>query len=223
MSVAGDLLLLAVGSRARYTTRGPVRLPVAAACLVDDVLSGGRLPAEEVTGLARVVERRAPAAFEVTAAGLVAGGVLEPHRHLVLGLVPRHGHVVTDSRRRRAAEERLLRALAPAGPGGSRPAPADAALAALASVAGLSRRVVDLPDQRARRALATHLNSLPAAMGPDATRVVLALRRALGRLGGDDAGVPVLVPAEDRDGFGDRGGAGDGSGDGDGGDGGGGD
>lgn len=216
--LAASLLLLAVTDRAGYATRGQVRLLVSAGAAADRVLRRGPAAAGGSSpSLATQLEQDAPATFEATAGALVAAGVLAPHTHRVLGLFPRHGHVVTDEVARSRAEQRLLGALVP----GGRAPTEDGVLAAMASVAGLARRRVTLCTKAERDAFREHVNSLAAGMGPELVAVVRAMRQAYGRSGAGDSGV-VFVPASDGDGYGDRGGDGGGGAGGDGGDGGGG-
>ncbi|WP_380166764.1 GPP34 family phosphoprotein [Jannaschia sp. R86511] len=216
-----QLLLLAVGDRARFTTRGDVRTLVAAAAVAEQVLAGRAL-AEVLDLTAAPVQDhlRPPAtqqALDTAARVLVEAGRIEPRTHKVLGLFARNGFAVTDPAARAQVEQHLAAALVP-----DRYVPTrDAALAALASVGGLARQHVRPRSRAERDALRAHLNGLAPVLGPDLLQVVRGLRRAYARTGSDDPGV-LVVPGSDRDGFGDQGGQGSADGGGDGGDGGGG-
>ncbi|MGJ7442585.1 GPP34 family phosphoprotein [Aquipuribacter sp. MA13-6] len=223
--LAAQLLLLAVGERARFTTAGDVRPLVAAATLADDVLTGRPL-GSVVPGPDRLhAHLRGPeaeAAFQAAAAALVRAGRLRPHAHRVLGLFPREGFAVTDPGARAHVTQHVTAALVP----GRHVATRDAVLAALASVSGLARPLVPLRSRDERDAMRAHVNALADRMGADQrgadlVEVVRGLRRAYRRKDADDTAV-VFVPGSDRDGFGDRGGDGSADGGGDGGDGGGG-
>lgn len=223
--LAAQLLLLAVGDRARFTTTGDVRPLVAAATLADEVLAGRPL-VTVVAGPDQLQDHlrgpEAEAALQATAAALVRAGRLRPHAHRVLGLFPRQGFAVTDPAARTHVTQHVVAALVP----GRHVVPRDAVLAALASVSGLARPLVPLRSRAERWAMREHVNSLAGLMGTDQrgadlVEVVRGLRRAYGRTAADDA-VVVFVPDSDRDGFGDQGGHGSGGGGGDGGDGGGG-
>ncbi|NHC45527.1 GPP34 family phosphoprotein [Motilibacter aurantiacus] len=213
----GDLLLLAVGERAAYRTRGPVAVALAGGMLVHDVLRGAPLGvvAGDRRGLDALLAHVAGTALPRVAAPLCGAGALAPHQHKVLGVFARRGYAVRDPAPRWQAERRLRAGLTP-GPWHD---PGVAALAVLAAVSGVARTVCPPPPDRVgRRGLADHLNALRWQLGPEASEVVLAVRRAYRRQG---ASGDSFVPSH-GDGFGDSGGAGDGGG-GDGGGGGGGD
>lgn len=219
-SLAADLLLLSVGERASFTTRGPVAHAVAAGALADELLAGRPLAevAPDRRTLAQVLDRRGAHDVELTSSRLVAAGALVPHRHKVLRVFPRHGYAVVGWGARRQAERRLLAALQPTEPASVQ----DAALAAIAAAAGLARAHLPLATAADRALLAAHLNRLSAVLGPDLTEVVHALRAVYRREDSGD-GVVLFVPVSDGEGYGDSGGAGDSSGgSSDGGDGGGG-
>ena len=220
-TLPGDVLLLAVGDRAGYRTRGAVETVLGGALLCDAVLAD-RAPLLGAKGkqrrkeLERLVLDRGSTAVDEVGGLLCAAGVLAPLEHRVLGLFPRRGFAVRDASARQEAEQRLLSALSP----GGRPDAGTAALAVLCAVSGIARSVAPPPSGRTeRRALAAHLNGLVTVVGPGVAEILVATRDAYRRNGSSD----VFVPLTGDDGYGDSGGDGGGGGGGDGGGGGGGD
>jgi len=224
-ALSADVLLLAVGDKARYRTRGGPGTVVAGAVVCEQVLAGTPVTrfAPDRFGLVDVIRERAPQAVDEVAAPLSTAGILSPYVHKVMGLFPRHGYRVLDDSARIRAEQRLHAGLAP----GARPDRHEAALALLCAMSGIARAVAGSPSGRGEAGLlAAHLNSLAPVVGPDACEVLLAVRQAYGRRGsGDGAFVPDGDGRGGRgsDGYGDSGGSGDGGGGDGGGDGGGGD
>ena len=223
-TLPSDVLLLTVGPRARFLTRGPVQPVLAGALLCDELLSGAA-PADSGPGRGAephlLLDERARSALEEVARPLCAAGVLAPHEHRVLGLFGRQGYAVLDARARSGAEQRLRAALTP----GSAPDAGAACLAVLCAVSGIARSVVPPPASPADRdAVAEHLNGLRGAVGPDLAAVLLATRTAHHRDGGGDGSfVPVGGGCYGDGGGSDGGGSDGGGGGGDGGGGGGGD
>jgi len=221
-TLPSDVLLLAVGERAGYLTRGPVETVLAGALLCADVLSGAALPAPgpaQAAALRRQLDERAASALDEASRPLCAAQVLSPHEHRVLGLFRRSGFAVLDAGARADAERRLRSALTP----GSSPDAGAAALAVLCAVSGIARRIVPPPTSPAdREAVADHLNGLAVVLGADLSAVLEATRARYHReAGGEGAFVPVGSGDCYGDGSGGHGG-GDGGSDGGGGDGGGG-
>ena len=220
-SVAADLLLLSVGHRSSWLTRGPVHVVVAAGVVVDELLAGRPLQGigPDRAGVAAHLGAGGLRRHGDVVAALVAAGAVAPLRTRIWGLFPRVGLQVLQPWAVERARARLAAALRP----GVRPAPTDAALAALAAVGGLARAHEPVATDE-RQMMREHLNSLAAATGPEVAEVVMALRRLLGRGGDSGDGIVLFVPGSDNDGYGDGGGSGDssgGDGGGDGGDGGG--
>ena len=217
-SLAADVLLLATGHKARFTTKGAVEPVLAGALLCGEVLGGARLSRlppgrHRRREIRAVLAARARVARHEVAGPLVSAGVLVPLEHRVLGFVVRRGFAVLDGSAQAVAETRLRTVLLTptADPGLG-------ALAVLCAVSGIAATVVPPPrDRRSRRALAAHLNGLRAVVGPDLAEVLTATRDAYRRQHRSDGS---FVPDSGRDPYGDSGGDG---GDGGGGDGGGGD
>ncbi len=211
-TLAGDVLLLAVGERGRWRSRGDVGTVLAGALLCEGVLAGQGLsdatpaPRERHRRFVRLVQLRARGSAEEVAARL--GPAVAPVEHRVLGLFPRRGYEVVDAPALQGAARRLEAALAP----GSRPAAEDACLAVLCAVSGIARSYAPLPGPDAERATAEHLNALAGAVGAPAAEVLRATRAAYRRRGRADDGVVPL-----HGGYGDEGGVGSGASDGGGG------
>lgn len=206
-SLSADVLLLAVGDKGRFRTRGSAGTVLAGALFCQEVLVGmpvGRV-ARDRAELVALVEARAPRAVQEVGAALTAVRVLAPVEHKVMGLFPRRGYEVLDQVAHTRAEQRLRAGLT----AGARPDAHESALAVLCAVAGIARAVVGPPAGRAAgRALAAHLNDLRGVVGPDVAEVLLAVRQAYRRRDSDGN---VFVPTgSGRDGYGDSGGDGDG-------------
>jgi uncharacterized membrane protein YgcG len=216
-TLAGDVLLLATGARARWTTKGRVETVLAGALLCTEVLHGARLSwlppgRPRRKELRRLVERRALTARDEVAGPLVAAGVLAPLEHRLLGVVVRRGFAVLDRRSWADAEGRLRTALLT-----PHRDPGLASLAVLCAVSGIAGSLLPPPtDRRSKRALAAYLNGLRTVVGPELAEVLTATRDAYRRQHRD---ADSFVADSGRDPYGDSGGDGGG---GDGGDGGGG-
>lgn len=212
-------MLLAVGDKARYRTRGSVGPVLAGALLCHEVLQRATAaPSAPDRGqLVALVDSRAATAPAEVGGALSAQGALTPYEHKVLGLFPRRGYAVLDAVAQMHARQRLIAGLTP----GSRPDQATAALAVLCATSGLARAVLGPPpSKRARQEVAAHLNALRPVVGLELTEILLAVRRVYRRRDSDGAS---FVPEGGGEDYGDSGGDG-GSGGGDGGgDGGGGD
>ncbi len=232
---ADAVLLLAIDDRARYRTRGPVGVVLAAAELCDQTyadqtyadqtyadqayagqtvrVSGS--PAERRRLLADAIRSGSASALDRVGQRMTAAGAVVPIEHRFLRVFSRQGYAVADTTARADAERRLRAGLEP----GSRPDAWTATLVLLAAVSGIARAVVPPPSHAAgRRAVAEHLNGLRPVVGEAVAEVVDATRRVYRRSG--DAG-DGFVPVGGAHSYGDDGGDGAG-GDGGGGDGGGG-
>ncbi len=214
-TLAGDVLLLAVGDKARLGTRGGVE-PVLAGALVGADALAGRTPSRLPPGPQRrkevraVLATRTQVALREVADPLVAAGVLGPAEHTLLGFVLRRGFTVVDRRARVDAENRLRAGLLT-----PTRDPHLAVLAVLCAVSGIASSVLPAPTERqARRAVAAHLNGLRAVVGPEVAEVLVATRDAYRRQHRDGG---TFVPDSGRDPYGDSGGDGGGGGGGDGG------
>ncbi|WP_432494309.1 GPP34 family phosphoprotein [Kineococcus gypseus] len=205
------VLLVALGERARYRTRGPVDLVLAGALLCEEAAQGrvpppstGR-PGGPPAAVAhqRLLELRAATAFAEVTGPLLAAGVVEPCEHRVLRLFTRRGLRAVDGASAARERDAVLAALRP----GARPAPRDAVLALLCAVSGVASSLAPPPVQRAARAeLAAHLNDLHLLLAPRVAEVVRATRDAHRARRGDGPGGADLVPADGGDGYGDGGG-----------------
>ncbi|WP_340292581.1 hypothetical protein, partial [Aquipuribacter hungaricus] len=97
--VAADLLLLAVGERSTWLTRGPASLLLAAGSVADDLLAGvplGTLAADR-SRLAAHLHASAPDREAGVTARSAAAGEVAPLRTLVWGLFPRDGWQVQEA------------------------------------------------------------------------------------------------------------------------------
>ncbi len=208
-TLAADVLLLAVGDRATYLTKGPVAPVVAAAVFCDRILSGCPTAPPPGVALEHVFAEGGEPYVAETAETLRRVGLLEPYEHRTLGLFARRqGHRVLRPEAREAALSRLRNGLYPETP--DRRSPPDrgtAALAVLCGTSGIARSVVGTPRPLLTGLIADRLNGFPALLGEEMTEVLHAARRAYDRAEIDPAH-PSFVPYGKFDGFGDAGGLG---------------